>query len=241
VQPAEFPDTGERRPNPWRSEARSFGQAPGGVIAELSGELAEQLAANEAARVVVDPRTVPVRFSRLKHMSASALHYWQSVQDNKDDTIAMRFGRGVHALVLGLPVKRWTGKTRHGKAWDAFKAKHADKEILNTKEWDRAHGIFEAIQRHPIANEALFGGTVLEETIEWEFMGRASARAGPTLASRDERLVDLKTTKCAEPGKFERDAIWRGYHAQFSFYGRAMKERFGSASRRSRSASRSRP
>jgi hypothetical protein len=144
----------------------------------------------------------------------------------------MRFGRGVHALVLGLPVIRWTGKTRQGRVWDAFKAKHADKEILNTKEWDRAHGIFESIMRHPIAREALFAETVLEETIEWEFMGRACT-SRPDARRTTDRLVDLKTTKCAEPGKFSRDAIWRGYHAQFSFYGRAMKERFGAAPKES--------
>ncbi len=202
------------------------------AVAEMSGELAEQLEANEAERVVVDPASIPLRFSRLKHMSASALHYWQSVQDNKDDTIAMRFGRGVHALVLNEPVIRWPGKTRSGKVWEAFKAQHADKEILNTKEWDRAHGIYEAIQRHPIAKDVLFAGTILEETIEWELAGR-KCTSRPDARAGTERLVDLKTTKCAEPRKFERDAMFRGYHAQFSFYGRAMKERFGSAPKES--------
>lgn len=197
------------------------------AVEQLSGELAEELSTNEAAlRVLVDPATVPLRFSRLKHMAASPLHYWQSVQDNKDDTIAMRFGRGVHALVLGLPVIRWTGKTRQGAKWEAFKAQHADKEILSTKEWDRAHGIYEAIKRHPLANDILFDGTVLEETIEWELNGR-KCTSRPDARRTTDRLIDLKTTKCAEPRKFERDAMFRGYHAQFSFYGRAMAERFG--------------
>jgi hypothetical protein len=138
----------------------------------------------------------------------------------------MRFGRGVHALVLGLPVIRWTGKTRQGKVWDAFKAKHADKEILNTKEWDRAHGIFDAIsatRSRARRSSAAPSSRKRSSGSSWA----ARARAGPTLDAECERLVDLKTTKCAEPGKFSRDAIWRGYHAQFSFYGRAMKERFG--------------
>lgn len=186
----------------------------------------------DGPRPAIDPRTVPVRFSRLRQMSASALHYWQAVQDDRPDTIAMRFGRGVHALVLGTPVIRWPGKSRQGKAWEKFKAQHADKEILNTKEWDRAHGIYEAIRRHPIANEAIFAGTTLEETIEWEFNGRACT-SRPDARLGTERNVDLKTTRCAEPVRFARDAMWRGYHAQFSFYARAIAERYGAFPRES--------
>src|SRR6185503_16210254 len=44
-----------------------------------------------------------------------------------------------------------------------------------------------------------------------------------------KRLVDLKTTRCAEPRKFERDAMFMGYHAQFSFYSKAVEAKFGSA------------
>ena len=159
------------------------------AVLETSAALATELAANDAPapdgpKPVIDPRTIPVRFSRLRSMSQSALHYWQAVQDDRPDTIAMRFGRGVHALCLGTPVIRWTGKTRNGKAWDAFKALHADKEILNTKEWDRAHGIFDAIRRHPIANDAIFSnGAILEETIEWTF-GDRCVHGSPRFADR---------------------------------------------------------
>lgn len=206
-------------------------------VLEQSAALRDELAANAspeppAAPVIVDPRAVPVRFSRLRQMAASALHYWQSVQDDVDDTIAMRFGRGVHALVLGTPVKQWTGKTRQGEKWNEFAARHADKEILNTKEWDRAHGIYEAIRRHPIANAALFAGTTLEETIEWELNGRACT-SRPDARRGTDLNVDLKTTKCAEPRRFSRDATYRGYHAQFAFYARAIKERFGRPPRES--------
>ncbi len=215
----EFPTTVETR-------ARVKANRAVDKVASLSSDLADELAANEKERVVIDPRTVPARFSRLKHFSASPLHYWQAVQDDKDDTIAMRFGRGVHALVLGTPVIRFPGKTRQGKMWEAFKERHADKEILSGKEWDRANGMVDAIRRHSLANEALFAGTTLEETIEWEFNGKACT-SRPDARCGTDRNVDLKTTKCAEPRKFERDAMWRGYHAQFSYYGRAIKECFG--------------
>lgn len=216
--------TGEIVEFPASVEARSRLKA--NKVAALSGALAVELAGNQE-RVEIDPRTVPVRFSRLKHMSSSPLHYWSAVQDDRPDTIAMRFGRGVHALVLGTPVIRWTGKMRNGKAWDAFKALHADKEILSSKEWDRAHGLYEAIKRHEIASDTLFGGeVVLEEQIEWQFMGRACT-SRPDSRRGVDRLVDLKTTRCAEPRKFERDAMWRGYHGQMDFYRHAIRDRFG--------------
>lgn len=226
-QIVEFPTPKER---PAKKAAKAQRTA---AVERLSGELADQLEAAAAERAIIDPRAVPVRFSRLRAMAASALHYWQAVQDDRPDTIAMRFGRGVHALVLGTPVIRWTGKTRQGKAWEAFKKLHADKEILNTKEWDRAHGIFEAIKRHPIADDAIFrSGAVLEEQIEWSFMGRACTSRLDSHTGVD-LLVDLKTTRCAEPLKFMRDANWHGYPAQFSFYGHALRDQLGSFPRES--------
>lgn len=233
-QPAEFPPApAPVVPIKAASKRAKKTASQGEAVEDLSGELAEQLEANEAERIIVNPASVPLRFSRLRHMSASALHYWQSVQDDKDDTIAMRFGRGVHALVLGTPVVRWPGKTRQGKAWESFKAQHADKEILNTKEWDRAHGIYDAIRRHHIASDLIFGeGAVREELIEFEMGGR-KCTARPDVRFGSDILVDLKTTRCAEPRKFERDAMFRGYHAQFSFYGRAVAETFGAFPKRS--------
>lgn len=226
-QPAEFPPAPVVPIRPARVK-RSKAEPDTSKMEELSAELAEQLETNEKKRVIIDPRTVPARFSRLREMSKSALHYWSAVQDDREDTLAMRFGRGFHALALGQPVKRWTGKNRNSNDYKTYVKNNPGVEVLMPKEWDRAHGMFEAIQRHPIAHDVLFGeGTVLEETIEWEFLGK-KCTSRPDARLGTERLVDLKTTRCAEPRKFERDAMWRGYHAQFSFYGRAIAERFGS-------------
>jgi len=193
-------------------------------VETLSGELAAELETNNV-RPFVDPRTVPVRFSNLKHIARSALHYLDAIQLDREDTLAMRLGRGAHAMVLGEPVIKWTGKTRNGAKWDEFKTQHADKEILNAKEWATAEGIATAIRRHPIAAPLLFNGTILEQTIAWEWMGR-KCTSRPD--SRGANIVtDLKTTQCADPAKFRSDAFRRAYHAQLVFYGLATKHLTG--------------
>lgn len=212
----EFPNAAERASKKRGSVPRAL---PADTI-EATGELAAELERNDAPRAPIDPATVPVRFSNLRCMARSALHYWDAVQLGREDTLAMRLGRGAHAMVLGMPVIKWTGKTRQGKAWDRFKAEHADKEILNAKEWAQAEGIANAIRRHPIAAPLLFEGTVLEQTIEWEWLGRkCSSRPDSRAAGR--RVLDLKTTRCADPEKFRWDALRQGYHGQLAFYGLA--------------------
>lgn len=177
----------------------------------------------------IDPRTVPVRFSRLKAMSRSPMHYFHEVQEDRDDSLSMRIGRGAHAMLLGLPVVRFEGKVRRGKEWEAFAAKNAGKEILNRKEWAEAEGMAGAVHKHKTAHDLLFGaGVQLEQTIEWELNGR-KCTSRPDAHRGSDLLIDLKSTRCSEPRKFSRDASFMGYHAQFSFYGEAIRAATGKA------------
>lgn len=224
----EFPAPKEKKVKPVKAP-----RAGATLTIELaSGELADQIKANEKERAFVDPRTVAVRFSNLKHIARSPLHYLDAVQIDREDTLAMRLGRGAHAMVLGEPVVKWTGKTRQGKAWEAFRAEHEETraEILNAKEWAVAEGMATAIRRHPIAPDLLLADTIIrEQTIKWEWLGRRCS-SRPDARSEDGRIVtDFKTTQCAEPQKFMRDATWRGYNAQLAFYGLAVQHLLGRA------------
>ena len=166
---------------------------------------------------IVDPRSVPVRFSNLKRMAQSPLHYWQSVQSGFEETLALRLGAGTHALLFKQSLIVFDGKVRNGKVWDKFAADHADKVILNRKEYAQAESVATAIHRHKRASELLFAkDAVIEERIHWKFMGRDCA--GTPDVRTPSYVVDLKTTICSEPVKFNRDGRWRSYHAQLAWY-----------------------
>lgn len=175
----------------------------------MTGELAEMLSES------VDPRTVPVRFSALKEIERSPLHYWHAVQDQREETLAMRLGSGAHALLFEKPYVLWTGKVRNGKTWDAFEAQHAGALILNRREEAEAKAMVASVRANPIAMR-LLSKTTHEKTIHWTHNGRA-CRSTPDARSR-LHVIEFKTCQSAEPGKFMKDAYWRRYHAQLAFY-----------------------
>lgn len=190
----------------------------------MTAELRDELASNEYRRKLIDPRVVPWRHHHLRAIGQSAAHCYQAFQDDKDQTLAMRLGSGTHALLFGKPVALWDqpaangkgGKApRSGAAWSAFKSCHPFATILNSKEMAKAERIASSIKRHPDANRLLFDQGVLHESqILWTQNGR---RRQSTPDARSERsVIELKTTKCAQPERFARDAMYRGYHAQLA-------------------------
>jgi hypothetical protein len=176
----------------------------------------------EPAVTAIDPRTLPVRFSRLKHMARSPLHYWQSCQFSTDDSLARRLGTGAHALVFDQPHAVYTGKVRRGKAWDAFKEANDGMPIMNETEFRRARAIADAILRHPFARHVMFDDEPrIEQEIEWEFLGRRCSSRPDSISPL--RLVDLKSTQSSHPDEFPRQAWRMLYPAQASFYTEAAK------------------
>lgn len=196
------------------------------AIAEvMTAELVDELRSSE--RRLVDPRSMPARFHNLKAMGQSAAHCLSSFQDpDWKDTLALRVGKGVHAILFDLPIAIWTGKVRNGKAWDAFRLEHDGKTILTRKEHARAQAVADSIRRHHEASLLLFSDdAVREQTILWAQCGRAR-RSTPDVRGR-YHVVELKTTRCAEPNRFCRDAMFRGYHAQLADQRAAIQHETG--------------
>lgn len=195
------------------------GESPS--VIEASKRLQAMLdAAHQEPTPLVDPRTLPVRFTRLKSLALSAAHYLHACQDEVLDSIAIRMGAAFHAsLFENRKVLKYPGR-RQGKAWERFeKAAHEQNAVvLNERESGVAMGMIDALRRHERAMELLFDGTTRERTILWQRPDREQpCRATPDAFAKN-RSVELKSARCTEPKWFMREALKRFYHAQLGWY-----------------------
>lgn len=155
----------------------------------------------------------PVRFSYLKHMARSPAHY-KAALTTPYDSASFRLGRMVDVAVLGGPEPVvWDG-SRRGKAWEEFRDAHPGSEIVTASEMETAQPIIDSVLRHEHAMHLLRSGTA-KKRIFWDWLGR-SCSGEPDVAGK--YLVDLKTTRSAEPGQFTRQGLWYSYHAQLAWY-----------------------
>lgn len=170
-------------------------------------------------------------WSSLRHMARSPAHYRHALVTPREDTPALKRGRGVHSAVLE-PEKfakdyvRWDGGRRAGKEWTAFQEEHAGREILTEDEYAECMAIAAAVLGDPIAARYVSKGKA-EQTVkwtrEWPTLG---GLAGYGMACKGRMdfvadcgaLVDLKTTRDASPGGFGRAVVNFTMHAQAAFY-----------------------
>ena len=161
--------------------------------------------------------TAPVRFSHLKQLALSPLHYWHATQAGWTDTASTRVGSAAHAVLFETPHVVFPGARRAGKEWEAFADANCDRLILSRGEADTAGEIASAIEAHQLAWRLLrTDAEYRERRVEWTLHGWACA--GTPDAWSDSYIVDLKTARCAEPSRFMRDAQYRAYHAQVAWY-----------------------
>jgi hypothetical protein len=180
------------------------------------------------APVAASTRDNPLRYSVLKEMKKSAEHARAAALRQSDGpSLAMRLGSGCHALTFGTPeVVVFEGKQRRGKEWTAFEKEHPGKVILNKKEFAKAKGMADSIKSHPVASRVLFAkDSILEQRIDWEWNGR-KWRSTPDMRSF-RTCGELKTSRCADPDWFWRDALRMSYHVQQAIYRRAIHQLTG--------------
>lgn len=168
-------------------------------VARISAELVAELASNE--KRPQDPRYAKVRFSALKHMARSPLHYRHALQHGMEETLSMRLGSGTHALVFGTPKVVVFKPRRAGKLWDAFEAEHVDDVILNEREHAIATAMARALTTDFLADMLTFApGTEHERKVEWKFGNRECS--GRIDALGPDFLIDLKAVQDADPRWF---------------------------------------
>ena len=164
------------------------------------------------------PQDFPVRFSRLKQMAKSAMHYRDSLIFNPESG-PYRKGTALHSYLIGAGNVVVYPARRSGKKWEEFQAANPDKTILIESEARDVRGMREALEKHGDAMLALRG--TREREIEFMFGGRKCA-ARPDVFT-DLCVTELKTDMSAHPDKFS----WRGrkfaYHAQLAWYLKAVR------------------
>jgi hypothetical protein len=154
----------------------------------------------------------------------------------------------IKAIRAGEDVRRYPGAVRRGKEWDKFLATNDNATIalqkdydqalsiieqedagvvlVSKEQFDRAHAIAKAIKANEIASRVLFAPKAVRESrIDWTWNGRAW-RSTPDARSF-RVLAELKTTRCAEPTAFHRDAHRMNYHVQLAIYRHAIEQTEG--------------
>ena len=176
--------------------------------------------------VVINPLSVPVRYSNLKHIGRSPAHYLHAINHPREDSGPLRIGRLVHWHVLGAMPDDEDGRVviydgeRRGNAWKQFAAEHDGSEIVTAKEWETALPIADAVRHNALAM-SLIEGALCEQPIAWSIAGRAMS-SRPDAYRAGGALVDLKTTNDASPAAFQRLVHKFAYHAQAAMYQDAL-------------------
>ena len=180
------------------------------------------------------PSTDRASQSFLKSMRKSPMH---AIMRETSDTAAMQLGRAVHSAVLtpqlmAADYVAYPGKTRRGKQYDAFLADHAGVDILTQSQLATAHCIADAVTAHPAAHALLTGGRA-EVSIFGQVEGvRCKMRADYiTDCGEYMQIVDLKTTRDADPQAFARDSWNYGYHWQAGLYCAMAEAAYGKPAR----------
>lgn len=161
----------------------------------------------------------PLRHSALKRMGQSPLHF---LAHTERQTAWLDKGSGAHSAILGgKRLAVWDKKSdagnqcpRRGKDWDAFNAENRDALILLPDEYDQVMSMADAADRCPEAVRVLKG--VRETTILWDAQGRP-CRGTPDVDGGGF-VTELKTTKCADPRKFQWDSLRYCYHGALAWY-----------------------
>jgi hypothetical protein len=183
-----------------------------------------------------------VNWSALRHMMRSPAHYAaERARKPPTDNDHFRLGRAVHAAVFEPDVFRtqfavWNGAVRRGKEWDAFVAANADKTVLTLEQAMQASALAQAVRSNRCAARYLAEGEA-EQTLTWTYsateareavvddvprvefvLGRETRCKGRLDWIAPAGIVDLKTTRDAEPEAFSTSAWRLAYYGQAAWY-----------------------
>jgi len=156
----------------------------------------------------------------LKTLATKTPAHYQWDKAHPKSSTAFDIGTAAHSLILeqdesGVVVI--DVETKRGKAWTepADAATAAGKIALTAKEWVQVKAMRDSVMAHPVARE-LFTGHKAEESVFWK-EDSLTLKCRPD-AWKPGLLVDLKTTRDANPNTFGKTAHEYGYHQSAAHY-----------------------
>jgi hypothetical protein len=176
--------------------------------------------------------------SVLERMRRTAAHaYEYETRPHDDTTEAKTTGDAAHAALL--EPDRWAQqyvvapkvdkRTKKGKQeyadWEASLA--PDSIVLSPSEYKTAKGIHKAVWANPDIAALVGGEGQNEKTVVWNDPGTSLLCKGRldriTTSEGWTVVIDIKTTRNAEPWAFAGDAAHFGYHRQAAWYLRGLR------------------
>jgi hypothetical protein len=132
-----------------------------------------------------------------------------------EPTDDMILGSALHTAFLEpelMPdrVVKWTGGTRRGEAWNAFRLEHYDKYILTPVMHEKLVGMCKSLRQH--LEVRMVNGVRMKSRID---------------ALTADPLIDLKKVADGDKGLFRKNMFHFGYHIQGYIYTQLFeRERF---------------
>jgi len=156
----------------------------------------------------------------LKTLATRTPAHWKWESEHPVHKDVYDIGTLAHSLILeqdesGVVVIDEDDK--RGKKWTdpAADARRAGKIPVVAKEWADIEGMRDSVMAHPVAGP-LFTGHRAEASVFWEEDGLA-LKCRPD-AWQPGKLIDLKTTRSADPNEFGRTSADLGYHQSAAHY-----------------------
>lgn len=169
--------------------------------------------------------------SLLKELRRSPAHFLHARRNPREETAAMALGTATHCAVLEPDRFRrdyavWSQRTesgrlspRSGKAWEAFVAANAGRQIITWDDALTAMAMQAAVRDDPVAGKYLHSGEA-EVTLKWTLGERPCKGRVDWLTRQDGEpvIVGLKTSRDCRHFPFSAQAARLGYHLQWAWY-----------------------
>lgn len=157
----------------------------------------------------------------LKTLATKTPAHYQHDKANPKFSDAFTLGTAAHSLILEgdasnilvVEADNWMSKAAKEAKTEALA--HGKQPLLH-KEWLQVCAMQDAVMAHKQARE-LFTGHKAEQSIFWDEDG-LMLKCRPDSWFAGERLVDLKTTRDANPNEFGKTAHEYGYHQSAAHY-----------------------